>query len=106
MYSKILPSFLFIALFVFFTPSFFLNAQMQDLESPDLYNAFFTHTLHRGMSGNEILILQRALNLHPRTQLAQVGPGSPGNETEYFGSLTESAIKHFQEFYEIVFSGR
>ena len=36
----------------------------------------------------------------------EVGPGSPGNETEYFGETTVSGIKVFQEYSEIPITGK
>ncbi|HEY4509700.1 MAG TPA: N-acetylmuramidase domain-containing protein [Candidatus Paceibacterota bacterium] len=51
------------------------------------------------MSGDDVLYLQKTLNTDSATKLADSGPGSPGNETNYFGSLTEDAIKRFQTKY-------
>jgi peptidoglycan hydrolase-like protein with peptidoglycan-binding domain len=36
----------------------------------------------------------------------EVGPGSPGNETEYFGETTVSGVKVFQEYSEIPITGK
>ena len=49
-----------------------------------------------GMKDPEILTLQKILNLNPITQIAQSGPGSPGNETTYFGALTKQAVIRLQ----------
>jgi peptidoglycan hydrolase-like protein with peptidoglycan-binding domain len=46
----------------------------------------FTRTLRRGNSGSDVMTLQ--------TWLSDVGYGVP--ETGYFGSMTKSAVKHFQ----------
>ena len=49
--------------------------------------------------------LQQILNQDSDTQIANQGPGSPGNETNYFGSLTREAVKKFQCKHEIVCKG-
>lgn len=60
----------------------------------------FLHNLQQGDSGSEVLELQKVLNSDPRTQIALTGPGSPGQETNYFGRLTREAVKKFQSLYE------
>jgi peptidoglycan hydrolase-like protein with peptidoglycan-binding domain len=42
-----------------------------------------------------VIELQQYLNAHGFT-LAASGPGSPGQETDYFGSLTYTALAAFQ----------
>ena len=46
-----------------------------------------------------MLLLQQLLNQDPATQLSVSGPGSPGNETSFFGPLTVDALKRFQQKY-------
>ncbi|MEX0930451.1 MAG: peptidoglycan-binding domain-containing protein [Candidatus Paceibacterota bacterium] len=47
----------------------------------------------------QVRTLQQALNSVPSIQVAATGAGSPGNESEYFGSLTTRAVIAFQERY-------
>ena len=65
----------------------------------------FMRSLTFGMKGNDVMQLQIVLNRDPDTNVALSGPGSAGYETEYFGNLTENAVKNFQEKYGIVSSG-
>ncbi len=61
-----------------------------------LFNLAFTHDLQFGMTEPDVQRLQAALNKNPATQVATTGPGSPGNETNYFGGLTLAAVKKYQ----------
>lgn len=55
--------------------------------------------LKMGMTSAEIKELQKVLNISPDTRVALTGPGSPGNETDFFGRYTDMAVKAFQEKY-------
>lgn len=70
----------------------FANAQMT---APNT----LTMNLSLASRGPQVTALQQLLNRDPDTQIASAGPGSPGNETSYFGSLTKSAVIRFQEKY-------
>ena len=58
----------------------------------------FAKTFRKGMTHEEILMLQKFLNTHGYG-LMGAGPGSNGNETNFFGSLTEEAVSRFQTDY-------
>ena len=65
----------------------------------------FSQTLSRGMTDEDVRILQRLLNSDADTRLAESGIGSSGSEVNHFGSLTEIAVQKFQTKYDIVSSG-
>lgn len=55
----------------------------------------FTRDLYYGISGQDVLALQKLLNVHGFT-VAASGPGSSGAETTYFGPATQAAVIRFQ----------
>lgn len=59
----------------------------------------FTTNLSLGSKGSQVLALQKFLNRDSNTRIAAAGPGSPGNETSYFGVLTKAAVVRFQNKY-------
>jgi peptidoglycan hydrolase-like protein with peptidoglycan-binding domain len=58
----------------------------------------FTRTLSIGMSGQDVLFLQKFLNTHG-FPVSIAGAGSPGHETVTFGPATKAAVAKFQEAY-------
>ena len=68
----------------------------------------FYRSLGIGSKGLDVLFLQQFLNSDPDTMVAFSGAGSPGFETDRFGSLTRLAVNKFQKKYsdEILFAGQ
>ncbi len=60
----------------------------------------FSRNLVLGAAGSDVRSLQQFLNTHGFT-VVRSGPGSPGNETNYFGAATKSALVSFQKKYQI-----
>jgi hypothetical protein len=58
--------------------------------------ATFYRNLGIGSTGSDVKALQVFLNQNPLTQVSKSGPGSPGNETSYYGPATAAAVKKFQ----------
>ncbi len=56
----------------------------------------FIRDLKLGMTGSDVKILQQYLN-NNNFILVKDGPGSPGNETDFFGVLTRGALIKFQK---------
>jgi len=59
----------------------------------------WTRSLTTGDTGADVLALQKFLNATAATSIAASGVGSAGNETNYFGGLTASAVAKFQNMY-------
>ncbi|MBI1975748.1 MAG: hypothetical protein HYS59_01965 [Candidatus Vogelbacteria bacterium] len=69
--------------------------------TPASVSAAFTRSLDIGTRGEDVKRLQQLLNNDPDTKIANTGPGSPGSETEFLGTLTQKAIGKFQEKYNL-----
>lgn len=67
------------------------------VESPNgsASTASLTMNLSLGMEHPQVLTLQKMLNSNGFV-LTDEGPGSPGNETSRYGSLTRDAVRRFQ----------
>lgn len=66
----------------------------------------FSADLYPGISRVDVPTLQKILNMDLSTQVAAVGPGSPGMETNYYGPLTAAAVLRFQAKYGLPTAGR
>src|SRR3990167_8912936 len=63
--------------------------------APTPSSSSFTRDLDIGTMGEDVRALQQFLNAQG-FMIAESGVGSPGNETDYFGSLTQAALGEFQ----------
>lgn len=71
---------------------------------PSTGKQLFARDLYNGCSGQDVKLLQQLLNKDQETQISAGGVGSSGKETDYFGDLTEAAVKKFQTKYGIASS--
>ena len=76
----------------------FLNVNYVEAQTGEFF--CFTKQLKSGSVGNDVKILQQTLNQNADTKLVNSGPGSFGNETSYFGPLTQAALIRFQNKYK------
>lgn len=68
------------------------------------YIVSFKNLIIPGTTGPEVKAIQIFLNTHGYT-LTLSGPGSLGNETNFFGALTKAAVKKFQKDHGIPQTG-
>lgn len=66
--------------------------------SPSSFTYSFERSLDIGNKGEDVKKLQEFLNNND-FKITENGPGSPGNETEFFGNLTKEALIRFQNNY-------
>jgi hypothetical protein len=67
-------------------------------------NSALSHDLSLGTISQEVVTLQQVLN-RSGFALADSGPGSPGQETSKYGSLTRDAVRKFQCAKSIICTG-
>jgi len=73
-----------------------LQAQLSGIQGTTPTTTYsFTRDLTLGSTGSDAMDLQKFLNSQGFT-VAATGAGSPGNETSYFGSLTQAALAKYQ----------
>ncbi len=61
---------------------------------------FFGRNMSRGDRGEHVMYLQMVLNMDTATKVSEIGAGSPGNETQFFGPATFDAVRRFQQKYK------
>lgn len=81
-----------------------LGREVDEKPNSESVEQVITKRLIIGVHDAEVLALQRLFN-RSGYELASDGPGSSGEETDYFGSLTKQAVQEFQCDNDIVCSG-
>ena len=77
--------------------AFMLILSSQSIQASTKF--LFQKDLHYGQTSPDVIPLQQFLNTDAQTKVANIGPGSPGNESTFFGAKTASAVSRFQEKY-------
>jgi len=80
------------------------NSASVTIPTAAIPGAAFTESLTMGNTNPEVKDLQVYLNAHGYV-LASTGPGSPGHETDFFGSLTKKAVMRFQKDHALPVTG-
>ncbi len=86
-----------------FLASFIATIFALSQQSAEAATGFLSRPLQLGDTDQEVLLLQKILN-DTGNVITKTGPGSPGNETNLFGPLTETAVKAFQCVYKVACS--
>lgn len=83
------------------TRLFFLSSVVCCLSFVPLFAEAYTFTrdLKVGDTGEDVRQLQISLNADARTRVAESGSGSSGNETDFFGEMTKSAVIRYQNLH-------
>ncbi len=72
------------------------NENIGLLYGPGFFTSALTSDMSLGSTGQNVKLLQQFLNAHGSWIASAGEPGSPGNETEYFGRATEQALQLWQ----------
>ncbi len=72
-----------------------INEVMTSIDKDDVPSQEFIKNLSFGMTDPDVMKLQKCLNTHGFV-IATTGAGSPGKETNFFGTLTFNAVKKLQ----------
>jgi len=80
----------------FFTPRARTLIQPSSQVPATTRGTTFSRNLILGTRGDDVRALQQFLNTHGFT-ISTTGPGSPGQETTFFGAFTKAAVIKFQE---------
>lgn len=78
---------------------FLASFSMVFADTPSVCPYSWERNLKVGNTGEDVLRLQRFLNSDPATQISDTGAGSPGYESDFFGTRTKLAVIKFQEKY-------
>lgn len=93
-------TFTFVSLFLYFpAPTSTALAQVAEPFS-------FKKDLRLGDTDPDVKALQKVLNTASETAVAITGPGSTGQESDYFGNLTQTAVIKFQKKYQVTANGQ